>query len=85
MTTNAMVSSASSLTALTNQTLQDILQQTEVVEIAFQNKNTSLQQLHDTTTALQTDNTVQDNMAKLCKQTNAILKNRQTRGLETII
>eukprot|EP00957_Ditylum_brightwellii_P102267 7795486-Ditylum_brightwellii.AAC.1 len=77
-TANATVSSVSGLTASTNQTLQDIFQQTKAVKIAYQNKKVSLQQMHNTTMALQTDTTTQDNLAMLCKQTGCHFKKKQT-------
>eukprot|EP00957_Ditylum_brightwellii_P055008 4169793-Ditylum_brightwellii.AAC.1 len=73
-TANATVSSISGLTAQTNQTLQHIFQRTKAVKKAYQNEKASLQQLQDITLALQKDTTVQENLAMVCKQTNAISK-----------
>eukprot|EP00957_Ditylum_brightwellii_P198444 15123407-Ditylum_brightwellii.AAC.1 len=58
----------------TEDDLIDIFQHTEAVKQAYQNEKVYLQQLHNTTLALQKDTTVQDNLAMLCKQNDAISK-----------
>eukprot|EP00957_Ditylum_brightwellii_P060456 4590758-Ditylum_brightwellii.AAC.1 len=52
--------------------LQDINTHTKTVEKAYQEDKATLQQLHETTTALQNNTTVQDNLILPCEQTESI-------------
>eukprot|EP00957_Ditylum_brightwellii_P154809 11781774-Ditylum_brightwellii.AAC.1 len=62
------------LTLPPHQTLKDIVTCTETVEKAYQEDKAMLQQLYETSSALQNDTTVQDNFALLCEQTESISK-----------
>eukprot|EP00957_Ditylum_brightwellii_P031043 2352480-Ditylum_brightwellii.AAC.1 len=71
---SGLTESAMKDSAISNQMLQDIVKRTETVKQAYQNDKASLQKLQDKTSALQKDTTVQDNLAILCKQIDAITK-----------
>eukprot|EP00957_Ditylum_brightwellii_P111700 8519615-Ditylum_brightwellii.AAC.1 len=55
-----------------NQMLQDSVIRTETVGNAYQEDKAMLQQLQETTTALQRNTTVQDNLALFCEQAEPI-------------
>eukprot|EP00957_Ditylum_brightwellii_P118049 9002957-Ditylum_brightwellii.AAC.1 len=60
--------------------IRDIVIHTETVEKAYKEDKAMLQQLQETTAALQHDTAVQDNTALLCEQTKSI--SQKTNKLE---